>query len=115
MLDNAPSADVSMPVISVLSMSETSEPRLNREAGLAAGDTDAPAPTMRGAACRSALAFWLRDTTVCANFRSWMITCHSARAAESEWTQARHHSLRKSSFSWTSLHKAWALPHKQYR
>ena len=72
-----------MPVISVLSMSETSEPKLNRELGLATGDTDAPAPAMRGAACRSALAFWFRDVTVCANFRSWIITWHSTRQRHS--------------------------------
>ena len=54
---SAPSTDVSMPVISVLSMSERSEPRVSRGPALAAGDADAPAPTMRGGACRSALAF----------------------------------------------------------
>ena len=55
--DSVPSADVSMPVISVLSMSETSDPKLKRGLALAAGETEAPARTMRGAACRSALAF----------------------------------------------------------
>ena len=59
-----------MPVISVLSMSERSEPSVSRGPPLAVGEADAPTPTMRGAACRSALAFCLRDVTVWANFRS---------------------------------------------
>ena len=72
---SAPSTEVSSPLISVLSVSDRSDPRVIRGALLASGAASLLADTAtRGAARCSAAAFFVRAVITCENFLSWMIT-----------------------------------------